>query len=282
MLYLGCPQWSAAHWKGRFFSSHCQHSQMLQEYAQIFNSVEGNTSFYADPKPSSITKWRNDVPADFKFTFKIPKRISHELALQNCQRELTRWLTLFEPIFDKVGQVMLQLPQACSPQFLPLITAFCAQLPTALPLGIEIRHLAFFDKADNERRFNQFLIQNQYNRIMMDTRPLFSEAATNEAIIDAQRKKPRVPLHVIATSNAPVLRYVGCSDLQANRQFYAPWLKKINHWLDEGKTPYVFFHTADNYDAPLLAKQFIEDLNRPEVKLGEFPAQQQPQQTSLL
>lgn len=255
---------------------------MLQEYAQIFNSVEGNTSFYADPKPSSIAKWRNDVPADFKFTFKIPKRISHELALQNCQRELTRWLTLFEPIFDKVGQVMLQLPQACSPQFLPQIEAFCALLPKELPLGIEIRHLAFFDKAYHERCFNQFLINNQYNRIMMDTRPLFSEAATNEAIIDAQRKKPRVPLHVIATGNAPVLRYVGCSDLQANRQFYAPWLKKINHWLDEGKTPYVFFHTADNYDAPLLAKQFIEDLNRPEVKLGEFPAQQQPQQTSLL
>ncbi|CAH9051602.1 hypothetical protein PSECIP111854_00779 [Pseudoalteromonas sp. CIP111854] len=282
MLYLGCPQWSSTHWKGRFFSSHCQNAQMLSEYAQIFNSVEGNTSFYAAPKPSSIQKWRSDVPDDFKFTFKVPKRFSHELALQNCQQELRSWLTLFEPMFDKIGQIMLQLPKACGPEYQHNIENFCQWLPSELPLGIEIRHLGFFDKADNERRFNQFLMAHQYNRIMMDTRPLFSELPSTPAIIDAQSKKPKVPLHVIATGNAPVLRYVGCSDLQANRQFYAPWLKKINLWLDEGKTPYVFFHTADNYDAPLLAKQFVADLNRAEVQLGLFPALQQPQQTSFL
>lgn len=79
-----------------------------------------------------------------------------------------------------------------------------------------------------------------------------------------------------------MIRYVGCSDLEANRAFYRPWLTKINHWLDEGKTPYVFFHTADNYDAPILAKQFINDLQRKDITLGLFPAEQQPQQNSFL
>ncbi|KJY88203.1 MULTISPECIES: DUF72 domain-containing protein [Pseudoalteromonas] len=282
MLYLGCPQWSSAHWKGRFFTTHCQSNRMLQEYGQIFNSVEGNTSFYADPKPNTIEKWRNDVPEHFRFTFKIPKRFSHEMALQNCQQGISHWLQLFEPIFDKLGMVMLQLPKACSPEHLPKIIDFCSLLPKELQLGIEVRHLGFFDKSDNERRFNQFLMANSYNRIMMDTRPLFSEPANTQAIIDAQQKKPRVPLHVIATSNSPMIRYVGCSDLEANRAFYRPWLTKINHWLDEGKTPYVFFHTADNYDAPILAKQFINDLQRKDITLGLFPAEQQPQQNSFL
>ncbi|BBN81994.1 hypothetical protein PA25_19790 [Pseudoalteromonas sp. A25] len=255
---------------------------MLNEYAHIFNTVEGNTSFYADPKPSTIKKWCSEVPENFRFTFKIPKRVSHDMALQNCHQEINQWLQLFEPLFDKLGMVMLQLPKACGPEYLSRIIEFCQLLPNELPLGIEVRHLGFFDKTDNERRYNQFLMANQYNRIMMDTRPLFSEPATSPAIVDAQQKKPRVPLHVIATGTSPVIRYVGCSDLQANRQFYIPWLKKINQWLDEGKTPYVFFHTADNYDAPLLAQQFVSDLNRLNVKLGPFPAEQQPQQTTLL
>ncbi|MBD1582455.1 DUF72 domain-containing protein [Pseudoalteromonas sp. S16_S37] len=282
MLYLGCPQWSSTHWKGRFFTSHCPNNKMLSEYAHIFNSVEGNTSFYADPKPSTIEKWRTDVPDSFRFTFKIPKRFSHEMALQNCHQGLTAWLTLFEPIFDKLGMIMLQLPKSCGPEYLSRIVEFSQLLPKELSLGIEVRHLGFFDKADNERRFNQFLMAYSYNRIMMDTRPLFSEPATTSAIIDAQQKKPKVPLHVIATGNSPVIRYVGCSNLQANREFYGPWLKKINLWLNEGKTPYVFFHTADNYDAPLLAQQFINDLSREDIQLGAFPAQKQPQQTSFL
>lgn len=281
MLYIGCPQWSSAHWKGRFFTRDCQPKYMLSQYSQIFNSVEGNTSFYADPSPETILKWQNSVPKHFKFTFKIPRRFSHDMALKNCQSDLLKWLKLFEPLFENIGQIMLQLPKSCSPDYLDTIRDFSRLLPRNLPIGIEVRHLGFFDKADNETKFNQFLIAQNHNRIMMDTRPLFSELPLTEAIIDAQKKKPKVPLHVISTAQAPIIRYVGCSDLQANKQLYRPWLNKIRHWLDEGKTPYLFFHTADNYDAPLLAKQFIADLAHPAATLGEFPADLEPSQTHL-
>ncbi|MBQ4835360.1 MULTISPECIES: DUF72 domain-containing protein [Pseudoalteromonas] len=282
MLYLGCPQWSSSHWKGRFFSQHCSNANMLSEYATMFNSVEGNTSFYANPKPETVMQWKNTVPDDFKFTFKLPKLISHELALQNCQKELDTWLNLFAPLFDKIGMVMLQLPASCGPEHLSRIQSFIAQLPRELCLGVEVRNLAFFRKDDNERRLNQFLMSNGINRIMMDTRPLFSEAPSTPAIEDAQRKKPRVPVNVIATGNRPMLRFVGCSVLEHNRPFYQPWLKKIDTWIAEGKEPIVFFHTADNYDAPLLARQFIQDLGIEHKVLRPFPAEQQPKQQSLL
>lgn len=281
MLYIGCPQWSSAHWKGRFFTRDCQPKQMLEQYSHIFNSVEGNTSFYADPTPETVLKWQKNVPEHFKFTFKIPRRFSHDMALQHCQSELLAWLTLFEPLYQNIGQIMLQLPKSCSPDFLATINSFTRLLPSDLPLGIEVRHLGFFDKGENEMRFNQFLMTQKYNRIMMDTRPLFSEPPNTAAIIDAQRKKPKVPLHVIATANAPIIRYVGCSDLAANRKLYHPWLDKIRGWLNDGKTPYLFFHTADNFDAPLLAKQFIADLAHPAAILGDFPANLEPSQNDL-
>ncbi|KZN39940.1 hypothetical protein N483_18970 [Pseudoalteromonas luteoviolacea NCIMB 1944] len=255
---------------------------MLSEYSTMFNSVEGNTSFYANPKPETVLQWKNAVPDDFKFTFKLPKLISHELALQNCQKELATWLSLFAPLFDQIGMVMLQLPASCGPEHLSRIQSFIAQLPRELCLGIEVRNLAFFRKDDHERRLNQFLMSNGINRIMMDTRPLFSEAPSTTAIEDAQRKKPRVPVNVIATGNRPMLRFVGCSVLENNRPFYQPWLKKIDTWITQGKEPIVFFHTADNYDAPLLARQFIQDLGIEHKVLLPFPAEQQPTQQSLL
>lgn len=281
MLYVGCPQWGSTHWKGRFFTRDCQPKHMLRQYSEIFNSVEGNTTFYADPSPETINKWLSSVPDHFKFTFKFPRRFSHDMALQHCQSELKQWLMRIEPLFCHIGQLILQLPKACSPEYLSHIKHFTSLLPTNLPIGIEVRHLGFFDKAQAETQFNRFLIAQGYNRIMMDTRPLFSEPPLTDAIIDAQNKKPKVPLHVIATANAPMIRYVGCSNLMANRQMYTPWIKKIRLWLDEGKTPYIFFHTADNYDAPLLAKQFITDLDHPMAKMGKFPAQFEPTQSDL-
>lgn len=254
---------------------------MLNQYAEIFNSVEGNTSFYADPSRDTLLRWRAQVNDDFRFTFKIPQRISHQSGLLNYQTDLTHWLTLFEPILEQTGNIMLQLPSTFSPEMLARLDSFIRAWPSALPLSVEVRNLGFFQKDDSEKRFNQLLIEHQVDRIMMDTRALFSEAPTNAAIIDAQQKKPKVPLHVIATGNKPMIRFVGCSTLENNRPFYAPWLAKIKAWLAEGKSPYVFFHTADNHESAFLARQFMLDLGLTHPVLLPFPGEREAQQSSL-
>ncbi|ATC95197.1 DUF72 domain-containing protein [Pseudoalteromonas tunicata] len=281
MLYLGCPQWGSAHWKGRFLTRDCTNTQMLGQYAQIFNSVEGNTSFYADPSPETIVRWQQSIPSDFKFTFKIPKRISHQAALLNVTDDFKQWCQLFSPLFPYIGSVMLQLPKAFSPQHLSRLADFLTLFPAQLPCSVEVRNLGFFNKDKHEIALNQLLIKHNVDRVMMDTRPLFSEAPTTEAIIDAQNKKPKVPLHVISTGNSPIIRFVGCSDLPNNRAFYNPWLGKIRQWLSEGKTPYVFFHTADNHDSPLLARQFMQDLGLDHPVLQPFLAEKESKQNTL-
>jgi uncharacterized protein YecE (DUF72 family) len=254
---------------------------MLCQYSQIFNSVEGNTSFYADPSPSTIQNWLNKVDNAFRFTFKLPQRISHDMALTGIQGELKNWLTLFEPLFEHTGAFMLQLPKSCSPQYLSRIADFIALWPSDLPLAIEVRHLGFFQKDQHEKAFNQLLIQHQIDRVIMDTRALFSQTPNSDAIIDAQRKKPKVPVNVIATGNRPIVRFVGCSQLTHNREFYAPWLKKLTDWQAQGKTPYVFFHTADNYDSAHLARQFCQDGQISHPVINAFPAEKEANQASL-
>ncbi|WP_394191419.1 DUF72 domain-containing protein [Pseudoalteromonas atlantica] len=281
MLYLGCPQWSSTAWKGNLLSSHCKNADMLHEYAQVFNSVEGNTSFYADPSIESLKRWRNAVNNDFKFTFKFHRRFSHELQLTNIDDELTAWFNLFEPLLPYIGQIMLQLPSSFSPAQLPLLAQFISKLPHNINYGVEVRHGEFFKKGDAEVSLNQLLMANNINRIAMDTRALFAVKPNTEALIDAQQKKPHLPVHAIATGEQPMARFVIASLEHDYKSYYQPWLKKVQQWLYEGKTPYVFFHTADNRQAPLLARQFCQDLNYNHRVLSPFIGEKEATQSSL-
>lgn len=254
---------------------------MLHEYAQVFNSVEGNTSFYADPSIESLKRWRDAVNNDFKFTFKFHRRFSHELQLTNIDDELTAWFNLFEPLLPYIGQIMLQLPSSFSPAQLPLLAQFICKLPHDINYGVEVRHGEFFKKGDAEVALNQLLMANNINRIAMDTRALFAVKANTEALIDAQQKKPHLPVHAIATGEQPMARFVIASLEHDYKSYYQPWLKKVQQWLDEEKTPYVFFHTADNRQAPLLARQFCQDLNYNHRVLSPFVGEKEATQSSL-
>ncbi|MNF00015.1 hypothetical protein D3C81_1316880 [compost metagenome] len=52
------------------------------------------------------------------------------------------------------------------------------------------------------------------------------------------------------------MRFIGHPELAANEIFLLPWLDKVAAWIEEGRTPYVFLHTSDNYLAPSLARRF--------------------------
>ncbi len=262
MLYLGCPQWSNTAWKGQLFAQHCQQSQMLARYSEVFNAVEGNTTFYADPSPDVVKRWLHSSDKHFRFTFKFPKRFSHDSALQAPKQELTHWLKLIAPLFSKVGSLMLQLPASFTPTHLPRLQHFIAQLPKDLHYSVEVRHRDFFTKGDSERALNRFLHQHKIDRVCMDTRALFAVSPYSDAIIDAQQKKPHLPVHAVALGERPVVRFVIAALSDEYQHYYQPWLAKIKQWLDEGKSPYVFLHTADNDGAPLLARQFAQDLQR--------------------
>lgn len=285
MLYLGTPQWQNPNWLGHVFGQDTARAEMLANYGQLFNSVEGNTTFYASPSPATLANWLAAVPDDFRFTFKLPKRLSHELQLQHGADELAQWLQLFTPALSKIGSVLLQLPATFGPEQLPLLADFLRQWPTSWPLAVEVRHLAFFDKAEQEVALNRLLRQYQVERVIMDTRALFSTLPASDAERDAHRKKPRLPVHAQAQTERPIVRFVGASLLANNQCFLAPWVSKVQQWLAEGKSPMLFFHTADNRDSAHLARLFCQQLSHPAAQqhavLSPFPAELTMQQPSL-
>jgi len=241
--------------------------------------VEGNTTLYALPKAEIVERWHAQTTDDFRFCFKFPATISHQAALRQCEDLKQEFFTRLSPLAGRIGQYWLQLPAAFGPQDLPALWAFLDGLPGEFTYGVKVRHPAFFAKGDAEQALNRGLHQRGVNRVMLDSRPVHSAIPGTQEIIDAQRKKPKVPVHALVTAGNPMVRFIGSDDMARNAEFFEVWLGKLAHW-QQTTTPYLFLHTPDIAQAPELVHTLWPKMQDALTGIGREPAI--PHQNSLL
>ncbi|HEX9989382.1 MAG TPA: DUF72 domain-containing protein [Chloroflexia bacterium] len=82
----------------------------LERYAQVFQAVEINSSFYRPHKPSTYERWSNSVPEEFRFAVKIPKAITHVRRLVGTEGYLRDFLSECSHLGAKLGPLLVQLP----------------------------------------------------------------------------------------------------------------------------------------------------------------------------
>jgi uncharacterized protein YecE (DUF72 family) len=82
----------------------------LERYAATFDAVEINSSFYRPHKPETYARWAASVPADFRFAVKLPKAISHERRLADCDDLVERFAGEVAGLGEKRGPILIQLP----------------------------------------------------------------------------------------------------------------------------------------------------------------------------
>ncbi|MFK9081825.1 DUF72 domain-containing protein [Pseudomonas neuropathica] len=252
--YLGCPSWSENAWRDYLYPPAARPADFLSLYAQVFNAVEGNTTFYASPAASTVQRWAEVMPGHFRFTAKFPREISHGGDLREQLTAAETFTQLLSPLGERVSPLWLQLSKSFTPQRLPELAGFIDGLQR--PLAVEVRHDDFFAKGDSERELNRLLLDRGVERICLDPRALFSCTSTEPSVLHAQSKKPRVPPRPAAFTQFPQVRFIGHPQLEANDLFLEPWVEKIALWIEEGRTPYIFLHTADNVLAAKLAQRF--------------------------
>lgn len=285
MYFLGCPLWANEKWRGQLYSSTAGSADFLAQYSRYFNAVEGNTTFYADPSPQTLTRWQQQVSEHFRFCLKVPQAISHKAAQAERLVLLQQWTLLMQPLQAKLGLIHLQFPASADATLLGELPELLRTITPLASVAVEVRHPCFFDKGAAEQQLHQILRAHAAERVILDSRSLFAKPANTPALQHAWQKKPRLPVHVTAIGNAPMFRFIGVADLAHNQRFYQPWLHKMAQWLTEGKTPYAFFHTEDNDSAPLLARQFAAELaaltgiHHP--VLAAWPFETEPQQNTL-
>lgn len=270
--YLGAPLWALKEWKGNFFTSDAKPAAFLAQYAQFFNAVEGNTTFYAIPSEKMVSRWLEATPTSFRFSFKFPRTLTHCQKLQQYESELNAFLMRVEPLGERLNNFMLQLPASFSPAMLPVLEKFLRALPQDYGYAVEVRHPEFFTLPEVRARYNALLNALDVDRIIFESRPVHAAAALDEATREAHERKPRLPVQLDHTAQAPMLRYIGHPELEANRQWLEPWAAQTVRWIEAGLKPRIFLHTPANLQVPQLSRMFHSFIQQRIPTLADLPA----------
>jgi uncharacterized protein YecE (DUF72 family) len=106
-IYIGTAAWAIPKAYQDAFPKEGSH---LVRYADRFDGVEINSSFYRPHRLSTYQRWADDVPDHFRFAVKMPKTITHEGRLRDVEEPLLRFLGEIAGLGHKLGPILIQLP----------------------------------------------------------------------------------------------------------------------------------------------------------------------------
>ena len=117
---VGCSGWSYDDWVGRFFPFEMRddNAKRFEHYAEFFNSVEVNSTFYRMPVNKQVDSWVEKAKAHpgFEFSAKMPRSVTHEALVNGDDKEAVRHALFFERILalplneaGGLGAILLQM-----------------------------------------------------------------------------------------------------------------------------------------------------------------------------
>ena len=107
---IGTSGWVYPQWRGRFYPKALPTSQWLAFYAQRFDTVELNNSFYRQPTREQFVRWRRAVPADFAYAVKLNRFITHIKRLGVDASTIARSYDTVAGLGPRLAAILVQLP----------------------------------------------------------------------------------------------------------------------------------------------------------------------------
>ncbi|MCG8456706.1 MAG: DUF72 domain-containing protein [Holophagales bacterium] len=252
---LGLPFWGFQDWVGSFYRSKTASRDFLGQYASVFGTVEGNTTFYSLPSPESVERWAELTPEGFRFCFKLPRQVTHGGELGSSEPLAQVFLERLRPLGSRLGPFMVQLPPSFGPHRLRELERFLARLPTRHSYAVEVRHPDFYRSAEAEDRLNRRLADLGCERCLMDTRPMRAGDLDHPDVAGARHEKPDLPVRPVALGPRPLIRMVGHPEAGVNAPWIEEWAEHLAYWIGQGRHPYFMVHVPNNIHAPGLARR---------------------------
>ncbi|GAA4752144.1 DUF72 domain-containing protein [Flavisolibacter ginsenosidimutans] len=203
-----------------------QGASRLTYYASLFSSLEVNSSFYKIPRPATVGNWRESVPHYFKFTFKVPKTVTHAKGLQFNVEELERFTETVAQAGDKKGCLLIQLPPSVKSDKQEEIEGILECLRSDAKgwrIAVEFRDNSWYNSAVYR------MLQN-----------------FGAGMVEQDMPKSATPPITVAEDfvylrfHGPEGDYRGSYD----DAFLLSRAKRIAAWLKEGKEVYVYFNNT--------------------------------------
>ena len=128
-IRVGISGWTYAPWRGRFYPKKLPHKKELSYASAMLPSIEINGTFYGLQRPASFAAWYAQTPADFVFSVKAPRFITHMRRLRDVAAPIANFfLSGVLRLNEKLGPILWQLPPNLRYDA-AVVETFLAQLP---------------------------------------------------------------------------------------------------------------------------------------------------------
>jgi uncharacterized protein YecE (DUF72 family) len=168
---VGCAGWALSSAVSCLFTAEGSH---LERYASVFSCVEINSSFYRSHQQKTYSRWARTVPESFRFSVKMPRAITHDLRLQQCDAPMHVFLDEIAGLANKLGCILIQLPPSLALD-VKIARKFFQLLrrSTSAPVSCEPRHASWFT-TDADALFKEAHVSRVWAdpAIMKDIEPL--------------------------------------------------------------------------------------------------------------
>lgn len=144
--HIGCSGFYYREWKGAFYPDNLSTKKWFEYYAQHFNTLEINNTFYKFPEQKLFDNWYDKALPDFSFSVKVPQIITHHQKFRETEKLLQDFYSIArEGLKEKLGPILFQLPPSLKYDegFLQNILG---QMDVRYKNVIEFRHISWWRK----------------------------------------------------------------------------------------------------------------------------------------
>jgi uncharacterized protein YecE (DUF72 family) len=217
--FIGTSGWHYEHWRGIFYPEELPKARWLEFYTRHFTTVEINSSFYRLPSENAFASWYENSPADFVFSVKVSRYITHIKRLRDAGEAVDKFIDRAKSLKEKLGPLLYQLPPNMHRND-EVLEAFLATLPRGFRHVFEFRHQSWFESG-------VFETLHKYN--------------AGFCVFDMPYLTP--PL--VATADFAYIRFHGSTSLYSSNysdRELTLWAKKIKDLAAGLKAVYIYFN----------------------------------------
>ena len=193
---------SYADWSGVFYPDDLPAHRRLGYYSRIFNAVEIDSTFYGTPRPETVRGWAASTPAEFRFSVKVPRQLTHEAGLVGVMDELLRFIHTVQLLQDKLGAILFQFPPSFRPDRLPALQACLSAIPRGVRYAVEIRHQSWYTPANEAP-------EEQPGEPPERAEPALARMLREVGVCWAATEYPDLPRSIYPTADFLYIRWIG-------------------------------------------------------------------------
>jgi uncharacterized protein YecE (DUF72 family) len=269
-IRIGTSGYSFKDWVGTVYPAGLQPRDFLSYYAQTFDTVEINSTYYRVPAPSMFVSMLRKVPADFVFVVKLPGEMTHRR--DRFDGVKGRFLACIQPLLDagQLGGLLAQFPYRFknNPDSLGHLQRIADLFVSRdIPTNIELRNRGWCQREVYERLRDVGLGFVNVDLPRLSGLPLPSQIATSDTGYFRLHGRNDKAWWATFPKGKEGLRY----DYLYSDEEIREWVPRIRDVASRTRRCYVYGNNCHLGSSYVAARQFKRFLALPDTEPPSFP-----------